>query len=169
MATSPYVDFDNEINAGVLHYFASIRNMPRVQAAKTALAPNQADDPYMKLGTHPELVERLWNELTAKLPEDCCCVVCQTPVLVNFKAGIIFAFAGGTGAYAFRLPLLERTKAIRAGAKTAQHYPAYDNLGIKASSLDLSQLGPEWVFGGWFEDEEDWCLSAYLFADEINL
>ena len=40
--------------------------------------------------------------------------------------------------------------------------------GVKTSlrgpGLDLDELGPEWVFGGWLEGEEAWCLAAYRFA-----
>jgi hypothetical protein len=49
--------------------------------------------------------------------------------------------------------------------------PYYDlgthpELDIEASSLDLDDIGEEWVFGGWFKGEEDWCLAAYRFAHE---
>jgi len=40
-------------------------------------------------------------------------------------------------------------------------YPAYPELGIPASVLDLAEIGEEWVFGGWRTDEKEWCRAAF--------
>jgi hypothetical protein len=34
-------------------------------------------------------------------------------------------------------------------------------------SFDLDDIGPEWVFCGWFQNEEAWCLAAFEFAGAV--
>jgi hypothetical protein len=126
--------------------------MPRLASA------DEVTQPYMQLGTHPDLVARLWDELQTKLPIDCRVVFYGTPALMHPVSGIVFGFAGGTHTYALRLPEAERANAIRAGATRIAHYP----LGQPSTNLD--EIGPEWVFCKWFADEELWCLAAYEFA-----
>jgi hypothetical protein len=115
-------------------------------------------------GTHPDLVDRLWHELGKRLPEDCHAVVYGNPVLLRPSSGIIFAFAGGTHTYAFRLPLDTRRSAIAAGATRIYHYRAYPELKLDAYTFDLADIGDEWVFGGWLKGEDDWIAAAYDFA-----
>ncbi len=126
--------------------------------------PADVHDPYYTLGTHPEIVERLWDELGGALPAKCRWILYGRPVLVHPRTGAVFGFAGGSLTYALRLPEAERTAAITAGAKTVHRYPAYPELTVPASTFDLAEFGPEWVFGGWLKGEEDWCRAAYEFA-----
>lgn len=86
-------------------------------------------------------------------------------MLVHPTTGIVFGFAGGTHTYALRLPPRERADAVKAGARTIHEYPAYPELKVAASRLDLADFGPEWVLGGWLKHEEDWCRAAFEFAD----
>ena len=139
-----------------------------VARANASASPGSVTDPYYNLGTHPDLVERLWDELTVKLPAECRWIVYGAPVLIHPSSGVIFAFAGGTHMYALRLPQKEREQALGAGAKRLYEYPAYLGLGIEVSTLDLDDIGEEWVFGGWFKGEEGWCLAAYQFAREAG-
>lgn len=118
-------------------------------------------------GTHPDLLDRLWSELGELLPEDCHAVVYAAPILVRPSTGVIFAFAGGTHTYAFRLPADVRARAIKAGARRVYHYRAYPELNVAASTFDLAEIGDEWVFGGWLQGEEDWIRSAYDFATNL--
>jgi hypothetical protein len=39
-------------------------------------------------------------------------------------------------------------------------------LKVAASTLDLTDFGPEWVFGNWLKGEEQWCRAAFEFAGE---
>ena len=128
------------------------------------LNPADADDPYYRLGTHPEIVERLWDELGGDLPHQCRWILFGSPVLVHPKTGVVFGFAGGSLTYALRLPEAERTAAATAGAKTVHEYPAYPELNVPASTFDLADFGPEWVFGGWLKGEDQWCRAAFDFA-----
>jgi hypothetical protein len=102
-------------------------------------SPDEVVRPYETLGTHPDLVARLWDELPAELPVDCRVVFYGLPALMHPTTGIVFGFAGGTQTCALRI----------------KHYP-----GVQIS-FDLDDIGPEWVFCGWFRGEEAWCRSAF--------
>lgn len=161
------LNIDHPANRGVLSYLGDPQRLARsvsVAASRADCAPADIPDPYHTLGTHPDLVTRLWDELAHDLPVDCRCVVFGTPALVRPDSGVLFGFAGGTHTYALRLPPDARASALAAGAKTIHHYPAYPGLGIQASVLDLSEIGDEWLFGGWFASEATWCIAAYEFA-----
>jgi hypothetical protein len=32
--------------------------------------------------------------------------------------------------------------------------------------FDLGDIGEEWVFGGWYKGEEQWCIAAFSHAGE---
>lgn len=147
---------------------ARLPHAASIVRAPASASPASVANPYYNLGTHPDLVQRLWDELTVTLPAECRWIVYGAPVLVHPSSGIIFAFAGGTHMYALRLPAKEREEALGAGAKRLYEWPAYPELGVEASTLDLDDIGEEWVFGGWFKGEEDWCLAAYQFAREAR-
>src|SRR4051794_24613595 len=109
MPHSPHIEvaFDNPANAGVLRHLRGGRSLSLARGAG-ACSPESVREPYMNLGTHPDLVSRLWNEITTALPVRCNWVVYSAPVLVRPDTGIIFAFAGGTHTYALRLPPEQR-------------------------------------------------------------
>ncbi len=146
------VDFASPLNEAVLRF---LRDAGPAGKRDKSRAP-QPDD-FMGLGTHPDTVERLWNEITASLPERCQWVVYGSPVLVHPRRGVIFGWARGTHAYALRLPVEARKRALQAGAQTTHRYS-------NGKVLDLSKLGEEWVFGCWSESETEWCLHSYEYA-----
>jgi hypothetical protein len=120
-------------------------------------SPAQVPDAYYQLGTHPDLVEQLWDRLTTGLPVDCRWVVYRRPVLVHPSTGVLFAFASGTHLYALRLPEPERTEALAAGARRR-----YEVRGVVR--LDLDEIGEQWILGHWHSDESRWCRAAYELA-----
>jgi hypothetical protein len=148
---------EDPANAGILTYFES--RPGTVAGVNVSRAPNSVPQPSLTLGTHPDLVERLWDTLTALLPEACQWVVYGRPALVHPGTGVIFGFAQGTHAYALRLPQPERDEAVAAGAKAQYVYPS--------ATLDLSAAGDEWLFGCWHPDEPRWCLAAYEAAGRL--
>ena len=154
------VNFTHPANQKLIAYFES-RN-PRDHQRE--LDPATVDDPYSTLGTHPEIVERLWDELGGALPASCRWILYGRPVLVHPETGVVFGYAGGTLTYALRLPPAEHAAAIAAGARTIHEYPAYPELKVAATTLDLADFGPEWVFGGWLQGEADWCRAAFEYA-----
>lgn len=149
-------------NARLVRYFESRRkefNHPK---------PRPGAGSYKDVhGTHPDLVDRLWNELGGVLPEDCHAVLYGSPILARRSSSIIFAFAGGTHTYAMRLPPDVRAAAMAAGATRVYQYRAYPALKIDASALDLAEIGDEWVFCHWLKGEEDWITSAYDYARSV--
>jgi hypothetical protein len=160
-------NFDHPANRGVLSYLGAperLRRSVSEAALREDCSPAEVSDPYYKLGTHPELVARLWDELGKGLPADCRRVVFGTPALVRPDSGVLFGFAGGTHTYALRLPAGVRDAALTAGATTIHRYPAYPELGIEASVLDLRDVGEAWILGGWFVAEPEWCSAAYDYA-----
>jgi hypothetical protein len=158
------VDFEHPANRRILAHLSDPDRLARsvsVAKSKRGCSPDDVEQPYLRLGAHPDLLERLWDGLGATLPEDCRWIVYGTPVLVHPRSGIIFGFGGGTHTYALRLPAAGRAAALAAGAETVHRYAAYPELGIPASVLDLAEIGEEWVFGGWRTDEEEWCRAAF--------
>ena len=147
---------DHPANAGLRRH-----REPRHRGAKLPPVAYPADlpRPYEQLGTHPDLVARLWDELTRRLPADCRAIFFGAPVLMHPVTGVVFGFAGGTHTYALRLPEPERSAAVAAGATRIYRYPS-------GESLDLAETGEEWVFCSWFENEEAWCLAAFELAAE---
>ena len=141
-------------NAALVRYFAP-RHGRREQS--DVARPEAVKDPYYTLGTHPDLVERLWDELGKALPVDCRAVFYGTPALIHSASGVMFGFAGGTHTYALRLPPVERAQALDAGATRIMTYP-------QSPALDVSQFGEEWVLCRWFADEAAWCRAAFDFA-----
>jgi len=160
-------NFDHPANRGVLAYLGDperLRRSVSEAASREDCSPADVSDPYYKLGTHPDLVARLWDELGKVLSADCRRVVFGAPVLVRPDSGVLFAFAGGTHTYALRLPTDVRKAALAAGAMTIHRYPASPELGLEASVLDLRDIGDEWILGGWFVSEPQWCSAAYRYA-----
>lgn len=153
------VDFSQPANRKLIAYL--LGHSAPGRAAETN--PRTVKDPYYSLGTHPDIVGRLWDELGAGLSR-CRWILYGRPVLVHPETGVVFGWAGGSLTYAMRLPDAERYAAVRAGAQTVHHYPAYPELNIAASALDLTAFGPDWIFGGWYEGEELWCLAAFFHA-----
>ena len=144
---------DNPANAGVLDYLGPGRGNADQPILR---APGDVSDPYFALGTHPDVVERLWGQLNARLPEDCRWVVYLTPVLMQPRSGAILAFGAGTD-YALWLPDDCLRAALNAGARQVHSY-------MDGTVLDLRALGTGWVFGGWYPGEGEWCLAAYRAA-----
>ena len=156
---SSWVDLvtQHPANAALARYFAA-RGRPEQSAVAK---PEDVQDPYYSLGTHPDLVARLWEELGKALSVDCRAVFYGTPALIHPTTGVVFAFAGGTHTYALRLPEPEREEALRAGAQRIMTYP-------KSPALDVSQFGDEWVLCRWFADEDAWCRAAFELAAPLH-
>ena len=145
-------------NAGLRRY-----REPRHQKSGLAAVafPETVERPYDTLGTHPDLVARLWDELGKVLPVDCRAIFSGCPALIHPETGIVFGFAGGTHTYALRLPEAERLRALQVGVPRVKHHP-------DQPPLDLNHIGPEWVFCGWYRDEEAWCRAAYDYASRAT-
>lgn len=141
-------------NAGLRRYCENGRRAPGMPAVAL---PEAVAQPYYTLGTHPDLVARLWDELGQALPADCRAVFFGSPALIRPETGIVFGFATGTHTYALRLPEAVRLAALRAGAARVMRYPV-------EPAFDLRRIGEDWVFCGWHDGEEAWCRAAFDYA-----
>lgn len=110
-------------------------------------------------GSHPEIVDYLWDSLAAHLLVDCRAVVCGRPSLVAPTRKVIFAVPLGTE-YGLRLPPAEFALARAAGAEIVHHYRTVD------VTLNLAErFGPHWLFGVFDRREPHWCVAALEFAE----
>jgi hypothetical protein len=140
-------------NAGPLAYLSHGRAV-----ADAGFGPPPADVDRLHLGTHPGVVDWLWDELNAALPTDCRWLVFDGPALVHPGSGVILAAGIGTQ-YALRLRGADLAAAIAGGSELVH---AFKTVGM---SLDLpATFGAEWVFGRFDDREPAWLRARY---DEI--
>jgi hypothetical protein len=141
---------DRPENAGVLRYLGQGLVPSQVPAG-----PVPADVNTWRLGAHPDIVSRLWEELNAVLPADSRYLIAGGAALVHPTSGIVLAAALGTQ-YALHLTYSGRDAAVLAGAETVHTYRTVD------VTLDLAAtFGREWVFGTFDEREAPWLAAAY--------
>jgi len=114
----------------------------------------RARDPYLEEGSHPDIVERVWDVLGAAVPSECRAQAKGTPVLAHPSTGRVFAAAHGT-AYALWLVPSDFAAAVGAGLSTEMRW----SIG---TVTDLSiAAGEGWVWGNWHDQEPDWVRRAY--------
>lgn len=126
-----------------------------------ALAPDsfgRLQDPYLEAGSHPDVVERVWDELSQGLPRDCRRLLGGRVVLAHPVGGVVFAFAYGT-AYAVLVPPDQRALADRLELTTTRRWT-----GDRVTDLE-AELGEGWRFGRWRDEERGWCRRAYDEAE----
>jgi len=138
-------------NAGPLRYLAHGRS-----AAEATFGPPPPDVDRFHLGTHPDLVELLWDTLNAALPSNSRWLVFDGPALVQPVSGVILAVGIGTE-YALRLLPEHAATAVESGAELVHEF---QTVGTR---LDLpGTFGAGWVFGQFDEREAGWLLASYL-------
>jgi hypothetical protein len=147
---------ENPLNRGVL---SCLCREAGASATRSIEWPASRPASSWQSGSHPEIVDHLWESLASLLPVDCRVVVCGKPVLVAPRHSVIFAVPLGTQ-YGLRLPPREFALAHAAGARVVHHY------GTANVTLNLAeQFGPYWIFGTFDPREPDWCMAAYEFAE----
>jgi hypothetical protein len=152
MSARIWLDVDHPANQGVLR---SLQSGVRKRTAPLPLAPPEsAKDAYSKCGSHPDIVERVWDRLGKCLPENGRCLVYGVPALVHPRAGIVLSACYGT-AYCLRVPGDQVSAAIAAGLTTVERWS-------DGTQTDASQeFGPDWVFGAWKRKEREWLRAVY--------
>ena len=116
--------------------------------------PDSSPRPYDGLGSHPDVVARVWDGLGRALPEDCRWIVCGTPALVQPASGMLLALALGTQ-YSLRLPGGLAAEATGRGWKTVTTWAGGSQLDTRL------ELGAEWVFGNYTDEELAWVRQAF--------
>ncbi len=148
-----HLNVDDPRNAG-LHHGPNEHKFP--PCIRPVESPR---DPYWNLGSHPEAVERVWDQLGSTLPQHCRCIVFGTPGLVAPRSGILLAKALGT-AYILRIPMNAMDEVIQAGAITKMTWG-------KDRIADLKQdYGDDWIFGKYLKQEPEWLRAVYNVVEE---
>ena len=146
-------------NRIVLAYLTRPLHRNRAPLPKV-VGPEEVDDPYTRLGAHPDVVQRIWDELGRSLPKDCRSVVHSTPVLLHPENGTIFVLALGTG-YGLRLPIPLVKVAISRGARISVRYTYGGEMNTHRD------LGRDWVLGAWLAAEPRWCAQAFEYFGRL--
>ena len=160
------IDVTHPANQGVLAYLGDPARLTRsVSIAKdrAECLPADVKDPYLTLGTHPDLVTRLWNELGVSLPSDCRVIAYGMPALARPDSGVIIGVAGGTQMYALRLDAEGFAAARSAGLAVVFRYPAVRNVRSE-HIVDATTFGDTWVFGRWHVEEPAWLRAGFSGA-----
>jgi hypothetical protein len=127
------------------------RRTPKTTARQDLRNPDHA---YLHAGSHPDVVQHVWDTLGAALPADGCCTVGGCPVLLQPSSGVILAVCYGT-TYALRVPIEAVGKAAAAGCVQRCAWSA-------GPATDLrKEFGPDWVFGRCLRREISWCRAVY--------
>jgi len=144
-------------NQGVFRFLGSrLGAKSQVPAVTTANDPKR--DYYMKAGSHPDVVARVWDELGKALPVNSRALAFGTPALIHHASGIVLAFALGTE-YALRLPRRMGKQARPGGPRTVAKWSG-------GGSTDLArECGEGWIFGSYAADEIAWCAEAFRDCD----
>jgi hypothetical protein len=87
----------------------------------SVVTPDAVRDPYLGCGSHPEIVERVWDQLGCGLPPSSRCILCGTPVLVDPGTGVVLAVSYGTS-YCLRLPDGVLPAALQARCTTSHRW-----------------------------------------------
>jgi len=106
--------------------------------------------PYLNAGCHPDIVERLWDQIGKTLAIDCRCLIHGVPGLVDPRSGLILALGMGTQ-YAVRIPDTLIPQALASGAKTTTTWSG----GRQTNIAEI--FGKNWVFGHWDKIEIEAC------------
>lgn len=159
MSKTPFVREAVPANAGALIYLRrrNERGRPLVEP------PDAVEQPYLWLGSHPDIVEHVWDKLSARLPEGARCIVLGCPALSDPETGVILALALGTS-YALRVPSNDHEEALAAGLRSTHTYSA------PAKTLDAAEtFGQDWLFGSFDGREPDWLRGGGLRARASQL
>ncbi len=152
---SPFVDETRSENAGVLAYLRrrNERGLP------LAALPSDTPDPYLSLGSHPDVVERVWDDLCPHTRWRL--VVLGTPAAVDPVCGTVLAVALGTS-YWLRVTPADLAVALADGFTQTHRY------GLDPQVFDAAAtFGTTWVHGRWDEREPGW-LRATSAADRVS-
>src|SRR5262249_2510942 len=140
-------------NEGV---FRCLNDRPEARRGEDPL--KRPDDPekdyYWEAGAHPDVVQRLWDQIGKALPVDSRAPAFGAPALARPGSGVILAFAMGTE-YVLRLPRRLRLDDRPPGRRTVARWTT-------GGSTDIArECGQEWIFGSYSPDEIGWCGETF--------
>jgi hypothetical protein len=143
------LDDSHPWNQGVLNHLRSKR-----EGNAAISPPDRHPDPYMKAGSHPDVVSYVWDTLGASLPVDCRAIIYGTPGLVQPEAGLILTLSYGTS-YVLKIPVESMDDALKAGCTVVRQWTG-------GEITDLSRrFGAGWVFGAYGKKETGWLRRSF--------
>jgi hypothetical protein len=125
------------LNDGVIRYLERHRTF-----AEDDRAPRPDHLDYWESGSHPDVVERVWNQLGNALPLESRRVVCGTPALVHPTSKVVIAVSIGT-AYALRLAVHCAGVGASKGRTRREHvvyWKPYERNKRSRAGLDLRHV-----------------------------
>jgi hypothetical protein len=131
-----------------------LRYLTRHGALVEERAPREGQRDYWEAGSHPDVVERIWDKLANELPVESRRVVCGSPAVVHPVSKVVLALAIGTQ-YAIRLPSDVVTAGVPARWRTDTTWAGGQRLDVR------EEFGDEWVFGNYSTDEVAWCRACF--------
>jgi uncharacterized protein (TIGR02996 family) len=154
LAPVAWIDITHPANAPVL------RSLVRGQkvTGKSVRAPESVRDPYVNCGSHPDVVDRVWDQLGRVLPRDARCLLSSHPALVHPASGVVLAVCYGTE-YCLRLTPKAAEEARQAGAETSTRWSDGGRTNLRTA------FGEGWIFGRWLDQEKPWCRAVYQAFD----
>ncbi|MBC7815658.1 MAG: hypothetical protein IAG10_02030 [Planctomycetaceae bacterium] len=146
------LDLHHPANAKLLASFSGSQLPP-------IASPDSVKNPYFEQGSHPDIVERVWDQLGKGFPPEAQCLLFGSPALVDPENGIVVAVAYGT-AYVVRIPVSAVAEAMGLRARTTMQWSF-------GKPTDIQELfGDDWIFGAWLNQEAAWCRQA---SQEVSL
>ena len=139
------------LNEGIIRYLerrSGNLNLPDARPPRD----NHRDD--WECASHPDIVERVWDQLGRALPAECRQVVLGSPALVQPESGVILAIAIGMQ-YGLRLPTRIAREPLDPSLRTKTVWSGGRQMDIR------EEFGNDWVFGTWASAEEGWCLEVF--------
>ncbi len=129
------------------------RNAGRIPKAPLLAPADRVPQPYLRIGSHPDVVQLLWDQLGPALPEDCRAVVPGSPALVHLPAASCWHWGSARSTVCVWASWRKkRCRQVRESKFYAVNLPPFN---IRRG------LGDDWVHGRWLQQELDWCRSAY--------
>ena len=148
------VDSNHPANHPALNFF-SVTDWGNVEIHRLADIPAEhIREAYWECGSHPEIVERVWDALGAELNDNCCLLVHGVNCIVHDQSGVLLAVSMGTQ-YVVRVTDADLPAAIDAGLKRTCDWGGTDHTNLE------TEFGPNWLFGGWDATELIWIRNVY--------
>ena len=132
-----------------------LRYLTRVKGSAIDDRPPRSEQrDYWEAGSHPDVVERIWDQLGATFPAESKRVICSTPALVHPVSRVLIAVAIGTE-YALRLPAAVLQSGLPSKVRTEAVWSGGGRLDVRV------ELGSDWILGSYSADEEAWCRQTF--------
>ena len=145
-----FIDPNNPANHPVLD---ALREA--AEHARPLTPMSEAGDPYYEAGSHPDIVEFMWERLSKKFPDECRCLVYGRPSVIQPVSGVVLAVGMGTQ-YCLRVLHESLDEAASHGCTPMHRWAGGETV------TDLSGMyGENWIFGSLGNESIRWFHATY--------